>query len=1269
MSSKVVIKIVFLPILFSFYSLFPVVKGSNTAVSVEPNASFPAADNDNTMLGFGWFKNGFALEDSTTTCTFDSVYPVSGTVDLNGGTLCLKSDLLFSNITSLQTMGSILGGEHQVNICSSVTYIPTNTCVLHDVTICFQDDIALTNTIIIKGTCTFCGCGNTMDLGANGALVVDTDGTLEIKCLTLDNVGSRNIKCVDDTGILYLNNTTVLLHDDFTFDKGRLLISNEVPCLNMHTFYYESAQTSTILQHSCWAFVDGATLSIGRKSEGAPDPLAFIDYTSILAFDNASIAATKYGIQLAKGRLSFERFVGIDIVSTTSNNGAFVGDGLSEANDMFLCMHAGAVVTHQTGAMIFRNVGNNKIRAASREARLIRMPSSSLFIHQDTTLPSMHIEFASLLVSPIEITSGINLEYNDLTIIMPGVEFDLTARQLNANTYILDGGDSIFFSRGVLPLNVVVQGINNIIFGNGGVSGGVTLQDSNTTLTCSIDGMICTDISLNSGTVILEQDFCFCNGYGFSSTGTVNIASHKLSFGPQDFATNVPLYWESNNGFVDIRSTVALSNSWRFNGACTLEGHGNLLDIENGEIVIEPNSQLTLKDINIKNISGTNIRCVDDTASLVLDGVSWIQNDHFTFGHGSLLITNDVVCLGMMYTFSYESVQTSTILQHSCWKFSDASCLSIGRKTEGAPDPIHFLDYTSILEIDNAYIYITQYGMEFTGGRLSFERFVGIDIVSTASNNGAFVGDGLSEANDMFLCMHAGAVVTHQAGAMIFRNVGNNKIRAASREARLIRTPNSYIYIHTNLDLPVMRVELTSNMVPPLQVLPSVNLEYMDTTVVMPGVEFDLLGRQFSAYVYSLNGNDSIFFSRGILPLYIQVENSGNKIWGNGGLSGQVTLQDDTSELTMNIAGFVTTDILLNGGRIILDQDLYFAEGYCFIGTGTVSVNTSNVCLSPKSLYCDSDIYWDSDGGFLDIHSTLTLSNTWTFSGVCTIYGHGNILDLEENGEIVVECGSSLILKDIVIKDISGTNIRCLDDASVVTLDNVTWMQSDDYEFSTGAFNFKNKNKMQGGNYVFAYQTSMTSVFLSDSALRLDSGFTFSYDPSIVASKDLLEFEDSSAQLLLNGCTLHTTVTGLSLKQGKMCTLRTSYLSSEVQRIDINTVIDEGISFGDNETGSDFICEILNSKTLCIKPGSSLRYKNVESSSWIMISSLSNLFISSGARLYLHQNLNVGAGTVIFDHNTTLFRKSGKRLIGSTSALGTPNIQLFSERSVSHAKR
>src|SRR3989337_2002875 len=100
---------------FCFFCLFisdaqPVTKGSESVVSIEPAVTFPAIDTDNKMLAFGWFKNGFTLEDASTTCTFASIYPVCGDVNLNGGKLYLGADLNFSNNSQLLSFGKIYGG-------------------------------------------------------------------------------------------------------------------------------------------------------------------------------------------------------------------------------------------------------------------------------------------------------------------------------------------------------------------------------------------------------------------------------------------------------------------------------------------------------------------------------------------------------------------------------------------------------------------------------------------------------------------------------------------------------------------------------------------------------------------------------------------------------------------------------------------------------------------------------------------------------------------------------------------------------------------------------------------------------------------------------------------------------------------------------------------------------------------------------------------------------------------------------------------------------
>jgi len=127
--------ILFFLILFFSSSTQALVVGSNTAVSREEVPTFPAADSDNEMQGFGAFENGFILEDNSTTCTFDSFFQISGDVTLKGGTLYLQKDLVFTG--SIQISGGHIDGNgYSVAFPSSnaTNFIPSSYTAVGGVT-------------------------------------------------------------------------------------------------------------------------------------------------------------------------------------------------------------------------------------------------------------------------------------------------------------------------------------------------------------------------------------------------------------------------------------------------------------------------------------------------------------------------------------------------------------------------------------------------------------------------------------------------------------------------------------------------------------------------------------------------------------------------------------------------------------------------------------------------------------------------------------------------------------------------------------------------------------------------------------------------------------------------------------------------------------------------------------------------------------------------------------------------------------------------------
>ena len=236
-----------------------VVLGSTATVSVEPHITFPAAHADNKMHGFGWFKNGFSLENNQTSCDFASVYPVSGTINLNGGTLNLFEDLIFKNFTTILGLGTIYGNNYSLEFCSSVTALPENAETFENVY------LSLSNTMQFNGQTTFAGFtvldgrGHTVQLGSHGALIVASNSTLQLKDMIIKGVARENVRCFDDTATLILDNVKWVQDADVVFEHGALRIKDKAEFYGNYAFAYSSVLPITIEKQSMCQFLQVLT--------------------------------------------------------------------------------------------------------------------------------------------------------------------------------------------------------------------------------------------------------------------------------------------------------------------------------------------------------------------------------------------------------------------------------------------------------------------------------------------------------------------------------------------------------------------------------------------------------------------------------------------------------------------------------------------------------------------------------------------------------------------------------------------------------------------------------------------------------------------------------------------------------------------------------------------------------------------------------------------------------------------------------------------------
>lgn len=376
---------------------------------------------------------------------------------------------------------------------------------------------------------------------------------------------------------------------------------------------------------------------------------------------------------------------------------------------------------------------------------------------------------------------------------------------------------------------------------------------------------------------------------------------------------------------------------------------------------------------------------------------------------------------------------------------------------------------------------------------------------------------------------------------------------------------------------------------------------------------------------------------------------SNNRLATYGLASNGFALANSSTSAIFDSIFPVEGPINLNGGTLVLNRDLIFRNITTLQGLGVITGQNQVVELSHNTVSLPSNTTMFQDTTLV-LNNDIALSSSITFMGTCTVEGNGHQLVMGTNSGLKVGNNSSLVLRNVTINGIRGTNVQCLNDGALLVLDNATWIQNTNSSFVLGTLQFKN-DVLFTGTTTFAYQSLKTSLIYAQSSLILDDGFTFSYDPTRLASKTLLQFVDATSSLILNGATLATTVTGLNLTRGSLIVHGDSVFASQTKTIGLN-IIDNGITLGDGLSSvNDCATTIHAGARLQVATGS-LNYRNLLASSWFMENSISQLNMGDSATLRLYQSMNLGTGSALLNNNVTLARTPAAQLFGSAAAVG-----------------
>lgn len=224
----------------------------------------------------------------------------------------------------------------------------------------------------------------------------------------------------------------------------------------------------------------------------------------------------------------------------------------------------------------------------------------------------------------------------------------------------------------------------------------------------------------------------------------------------------------------------------------------------------------------------------------------------------------------------------------------------------------------------------------------------------------------------------------------------------------------------------------------------------------------------------------------------LEVRNTGNSISGQPVFNSPIVLQNSSAEVSLALQSKLNQNITMNGGTVILGDDLTLQDGVFFSGNGTVDVNSKTLVLPPaiSSAWSGQLIFLNANDISLSGYTTLT--GTWTFSGTGTshVNGNGNILDISGGGTIAVDPSHTLYLTDVMLKGLgSGSGSLVIDSSSFVKISSTTIELSGSYDLSAGQV------VVEGSNSSLIAKNSDTFNITTASAALVVDGVVFLYDP------------------------------------------------------------------------------------------------------------------------------------------------------------------------------
>jgi hypothetical protein len=278
----------------------------------------------------------------------------------------------------------------------------------------------------------------------------------------------------------------------------------------------------------------------------------------------------------------------------------------------------------------------------------------------------------------------------------------------------------------------------------------------------------------------------------------------------------------------------------------------------------------------------------------------------------------------------------------------------------------------------------------------------------------------------------------------------------------------------------------------------------------------------------------------------------GVRVAGFVALQGGFSLTDNTVSAQFDSFFPVSGQININHGNLYLTRDLILADIMSFQEFGNIFGDGYNLQFAPSMSAIptvDTSSFtatFSTLQVFLNSDITLQGATNILFTGVNVLNGQGNTFSLgttsgTSTNIIQVGTGSTLTLRNIVLDNVNGTNIQCVDNTGIIIFEDAQLNLTNNFSFATGSLQVQNSLIITGSNNTFTYISPEVSTILDESKLIINGGVTLSYQAT---AANLLQFATSRAALMLMSGKL--TANSLTLTGGGLGIGGHSYLAGTI---------------------------------------------------------------------------------------------------------------------------